>query len=171
MTKISYFKLILFLCFSIFVSCTQQNSGVKIANQTNIDKESQSLRKNKVLKKENSNIIVAKFIDIPKEMIGSGCGISFYRTEKEYTEQEYIWVDNITNGVIKINGKMEKLSAIIENGKVTSIFRNSRYIVTYRVISSDPISDESAKLKGILKIKSIENNDSIIINAIGLSDC
>jgi len=171
MNKINYPILSLFIVALMLISCSLNTKSKKVTDNKTAKKEhSLSWEKDK-LRPQTGKIQISKFIDIPSEMIGSGCGISFYRTEKEYTEQEYIWVDDITHGVIMINGEMEKLSAIIENGKVTSVFKNSKYTVTYKVITSEPLSNESAKLKGTLTIKSIDSNDSITINVIGLSGC
>jgi hypothetical protein len=169
MKKINYQTLLLLILSLTLFSCTYSQDNAKIA-QVNKSKQVVKTTTKKTIC-QNRSIIVSKFIDIPSDILESGCGVSLYRNDKEFKEQEFIWVDNSTNGVIKINGKLQKLSAVIENGKVMPIFKNTIYMVTYKITSSIPISDESANLKGILIVRCLNSSDSITINVVGVSGC
>ena len=169
MNKINFPILLSILCLTLF-SCTYSKDNTKVANSIKTGRDIKT--RNKETRDHNKRvIIISKFIDIPSDILESGCGVSFCRDEKEFKEQEFIWVDNSTNGIIKINGKTEKLSAVVENGKVMPIFKNSIYMVTYKILSSAPISDESAHLTGILVVRYLNSNDSTTINVVGNSGC
>lgn len=119
---------------------------------------------------DKNKIELSKFIDIPSDMIGE-CGVSLFRNDKDYIEQEYIWYDNSTKGIIIINGIREFLNAEFENNTNLPVFRNTNYEIRYEVKQNISTSNESTEFRGALIIKKISNNDSIIVDVIGVSGC
>jgi len=135
------------------------------------NKDSILLTKDRVDKnKVTSKLIIGSTTITPDYMVGSGCGCSFYFNETDFKEQKFFWLDNSTEGIIYINGKLEKLSFKKESNSVFE-YVNSNYNVNYKILESTPIDVESAKIKGTLRIIKVNNTDSIEIKFIGFSGC
>ena len=153
------------LLLLIFQSCANQNKTQDEHNKQEITRTNKTVSLQKKDDKSN-DIKIGTLSAIPDDIIGTGS--SFYFNDKFEKKNIPFWVDCLTEGVININGKQERMNSRRYKDSECE-FSNNHYIIHYKIFESTPISDESANFKGLMTIKRVGGIDSTEIKFEGNS--
>ena len=107
---------------------------------------------------EKDHIVFKSFTNLPEEI--EGCGSYFSLNKKENNAGKFIYVDNMENGYMSVNGNLEKFK-VGKSTENSTKFSNEKFhgILKFKKIES---MDEGGLYKGTLKITNQEGHEKKI---------
>lgn len=120
--------------------------------------------KPKESRKQETKLEFESFKEIPAEI--DGCSCCFSKNDKEYSEEQFIYVNNYTNyAYIKIHGELKKFMEIEhskhEHKKSYYIYQYNDFTLRVDITESVPDGYESSKLHGRLTLTDKDGQKTI----------